>query len=124
MIRGPSHKHGGPSEIQYIWVRKGEGLGNGQSYGLDVDLRFFCGVDCLGSMALNEVMPHMLGGRGSWAIDDGNEIMISHPNEMTSTTTPMTRASACVPKLRGVNEILDPQCGEVQHQVWPRNHLY
>jgi hypothetical protein len=90
---------------------------NGQSYGLDVDIRFFCGVDFLGSMALNEVMPHMLGGRGSWAIDDGNQVMISHPNETISTTTPMTRASARVPKLRGVNEILDPQCGEVQHQV-------
>jgi hypothetical protein len=39
--------------------------------------------------------------------------MISHLNEMISTTTLVTRANVCVPKLRGVNEILDPQCGEV-----------
>jgi hypothetical protein len=50
-------------------------------------------------MALDEVMPHMLGDHGSWAIYDGNQVMISHPNEIISTTTPMIRASVCVPKL-------------------------
>jgi hypothetical protein len=32
---------------------------NGQSYGPNVDLRFFCGIGILGSMALDEAMPHM-----------------------------------------------------------------
>jgi hypothetical protein len=48
-------------------------------------------------------------------LDDGNQVMTSHPNEMNSTTTLVTRVSARVPKLRGANEILDPQHGEVQH---------
>jgi hypothetical protein len=97
--------------------RKAKDWENGQSYGLDIDPRFFCGIDFLGSVALDEVMPHMLRDHGSWAIDDGNQIMISHPNKMNSTTTSVTRVSARVPKLRGANEILDPQRGEVQHQV-------
>jgi len=43
---------------------------------------------------------------------DGNHVMV--PNEMISTTTPMTRANMRVPKPQGVDERLDPQCGEVQ----------
>jgi hypothetical protein len=45
---------------------------NGQSYGLDVNSGFFSGVYFLRSVALNEVMPHMLKNHGSWTIDDGN----------------------------------------------------
>lgn len=50
---------------------------NGQSYGLNANLRFFCGVGFLGLVAPNEVMPHMLRHHGSWAIDDGNQVIIS-----------------------------------------------
>jgi len=49
-------------------------------------------------MALNEVMPHMLRNHGSWTTNDGNQVMISHFNEMISTTTLMTKVSARVPK--------------------------
>jgi hypothetical protein len=36
-----------------------------QSYGLDVNSRFFCGVSFSRLVVPNEVMPHMLGNRGS-----------------------------------------------------------
>jgi hypothetical protein len=71
---------------------------NGQSYGLDANSGFFSGTYFLRSMALNEVMPHMLRDHGSWTIDGGNQIMISHFNEMISTTTLVTKVSVHVPK--------------------------
>jgi hypothetical protein len=46
-----------------------------------VDQGFFCGVGFLGSMAPNEMMPHMLKDHESWAIDDGNHVMVPNPNE-------------------------------------------
>jgi hypothetical protein len=45
---------------------------DGQSYGLDVDLGFFCEAKFLGLVALDEIMPHMLENHGSWAMNDGN----------------------------------------------------
>jgi hypothetical protein len=36
-----------------------------QSYGLDVNSRFFCGVSFSRLVVPNEVMPHMSGNRGS-----------------------------------------------------------
>ncbi len=51
---------------------------DGQSYGLDFDLRLFGGVGFLGSMALGESMPYMLGDHGLWVVDDGNHVMVSN----------------------------------------------
>jgi hypothetical protein len=48
---------------------------------------------------------HILG-----LTDDGNPVMVS-------MVTPVTRASSCVPKPRGVDEMLDLQRGEAKHQV-------
>jgi len=36
---------------------------------------------------------------------------------MVSMIAPMTRASSCVPKPQGVDEMLDLQRGEAKHQV-------
>jgi len=44
-------------------------------------------------VAPNEAMPHM-----SWAIDDGNHVMVLNPNEMISTIALMIRTSAWVLK--------------------------
>jgi hypothetical protein len=57
MVGGPNHKHGGLSEIYYIWLAKIKDRKYGQSYGLDVDPRLFCGVGFSGSMAQGESMP-------------------------------------------------------------------
>ncbi len=43
--------------------------------------------------------------------------MVPNPNEMISTTTPMTMASTQVLEPRGAIERLNLQRGEVQHQV-------
>ncbi len=66
-------------------------------------------------MAPNEKMPHMSRDHESWATDDGNNVMVPNPNEMISTTTPVTRVSTQVLKPRGVDENLDLQSGEVQY---------
>jgi hypothetical protein len=38
-------------------------------------------------MAPNEMMPHMSKDHESWAIDDGNHVMVPNFNEMISITT-------------------------------------
>jgi hypothetical protein len=38
---------------------------DGQSYGSNVNSRFFCGIDFSRLVVPNEVMPHMLRNRGS-----------------------------------------------------------
>jgi hypothetical protein len=40
------------------------------------------------------MMPHMSRDHESWVANDENHVMVPNPNEMISTTTPMTRASA------------------------------
>jgi hypothetical protein len=46
-------------------------------------------------MPPNDTMPHMLKNYESWVIlDDGNHVMVPNLNEMISTVTPVTRASA------------------------------
>ncbi len=62
---------------------------NGQSYGSNVGPRFFCGVNFLGLVALDETM--------------------------ISITTTMIKVNAQMPKPWNVDEILDLQRGEVQH---------
>jgi hypothetical protein len=66
---------------------------DGQSYGPNVDLRFFCGVDFLGSMAPDEAMPHMSRDHESCAVNDGNHVMVPNFSEMISTVSPLIRAS-------------------------------
>jgi hypothetical protein len=88
-----------------------------QSYGLNADQGFFCGIGFSRLVAPNEMMLHMSKGHESWAIDDGNHVMVPNLNEMISTIAPMIKASTRVPKPRGVDERLDTQCGETQHQV-------
>jgi hypothetical protein len=36
--------------------------------------------------------------RESWAVDDGNHVMVSNPNEMISIAAPVTRTNMRVPK--------------------------
>jgi hypothetical protein len=86
-----------------------------QSYGLDADQRFFCGAGFLGSMAPNEMMPHMLRDHESWATDDGNHVMVPNLSEMISTVALVTITSTQMPKPRNFNERLDHQHGEAQH---------
>jgi hypothetical protein len=69
---------------------------DGQSYGSNDNLRLFCGVSFPRSMAPYEIMPHMSKYHESWAIDNGNHVMVPNPNEMISIAAPMTRASARV----------------------------
>ncbi len=58
-----------------------------QSYGLDADQGFFCGTGFSRLMAPNEMMPHMSKDHESWAIDDGNHVMVPNFNEMISIIT-------------------------------------
>jgi hypothetical protein len=44
---------------------------DGQSYGSNVNLGFFCGTKFLKSMAPNEMMPHMSKDHESWVANDG-----------------------------------------------------
>jgi hypothetical protein len=60
-------------------------------------------------------MPHMTRDHESWAIDDGNHVMVPNLSEMISITTPMTRLNTWVLKPQGVNERLDLQTCEAQH---------
>jgi len=84
-----------------------------QSYGLDADQGLFCEVGFSGSMASNETMPHMSRDHESWIASDGNHVMVLNPSEMIFTIAPMTRFSVWVPKPQGVDDILEPQHGEV-----------
>ncbi len=47
-------------------------------------------------VALNEMMPHMSRDHDSWAVDDGNRVMVPNPSEMISTTALMTRVNTWV----------------------------
>jgi hypothetical protein len=75
-----------------------------QSYRLDADQGFFCGVGFLGSMAPNEMMSHMSRDHESWAANDGNHVMVPNPSEMISTVALVIRASMRVPESQGANE--------------------
>ncbi len=77
--------------------RKAKDQEDGQSYGSNVDPRFFCGVGFSGSIALDEMMPHMSKDHELWVANDGNHVMTPNPSEMISTIAPMTRANARVP---------------------------
>ncbi len=82
---------------------------DGQSYGLNVDLGFFCGVGFSRLVTPNEMMPHMLKNHESWwVVDDGNHAMVPNFSEMISI-------NAQVPETTSVDERLDPQLGEIQH---------
>jgi hypothetical protein len=72
--------------------RKAKGWEDDQSYGLDANQGFFCGVGFLGSMAQDEIMPHMLRDHESWVTYDGNHVKIPNPNEMISMATLVMRA--------------------------------
>ncbi len=80
---------------------------NDQSYGLNVDQRFFCGAGFSRLVAPNEMMPRMSRDHESWATNDGNHVMVPNLNEMISTFAPMTRANMQVPKPRSADERLD-----------------
>jgi len=64
---------------------------DGQSYGSNVDLRFFCGANFSKSMAPNEMMRHMSRDHESWVTNDRNHVMVPNPNEMIFIATPVTR---------------------------------
>jgi hypothetical protein len=66
--------------------RKAKDQKDGQSYGSDVDLRFFCGVNFSRLVAPNETMPHMPRDHEPWAIDDGNHVMVPKLNDIISKT--------------------------------------
>jgi hypothetical protein len=108
------------AQVKSIAFRPGKAKDqeDGQSYGLNVDLWFFCGVGFSRLVALDEMMPHMLKDHESWwAVDDGNHVMIPNLSEMTSINAPTTQASAQVLEPRGVDERLDLQLGDIQHCV-------
>jgi hypothetical protein len=50
--------------------KKAKDQKNGQSYGLNVYPRFFCGASFSKSMALGEMMPHMSRDHESWLAND------------------------------------------------------
>jgi hypothetical protein len=64
---------------------------DGQSYGSNVDLRFFCGVSFSKSMAPSEMMRHMSKDHESWVTNDGNHVMVPNPNEMISIAALVTK---------------------------------
>jgi len=97
--------------------RKAKDQKDGQSYGLDVGLGFFCGVDFLSLVALAETISHMSKDHESWVVDDGNHFMVPSFHEMISKTTSMIRIKERMLEPQGVVERLDLQCGEVQCQV-------
>ncbi len=94
--------------------RKAKDREDGQSYGLDVSLRFFSEIDFQGLMALDEMISHMSKDRESWVVDDGNHFMVPSLSEMISTTTSMIRISAPMLEPQGVVERLNLQHGEVE----------
>jgi hypothetical protein len=53
-------------------------------------IKKICGASFWGSMALNEMMPHMSRDHESFVIDDGNHVMGRNPNEMISTIALVT----------------------------------
>ncbi len=65
-------------------------------------------------MALDEIMPHMLGNHGSWSTDDGNHVMVSNLNEMISIAIPVTRVNDHVLEPQGGDEKLNLQRDEIQ----------
>jgi hypothetical protein len=65
---------------------------DGQSYGLDANQGFFCGVGFSRSVAPNETMPHMLKDHESWVIDDENHVKVPNLNEMITMATLVIRA--------------------------------
>jgi hypothetical protein len=79
-------------------LRKAKDREDDQSYGSNVDQRFFHVANFSISVALNEMMPHVLKDHESWATDDGSHVMVLNPNEMISTTALMTKASTWVLK--------------------------
>ncbi len=78
--------------------RKAKDREDGQSYGLDVGLGFFCGVDFFLLVALDEMISHVSKDHESWVIEDGNHFMVLSPSEMISTTTLVIRISARMPE--------------------------
>jgi hypothetical protein len=79
--------------------RKVKDWEDGQSYGLNVDLGFFCGVGFSRLVASNEMMPHMPKDHESWwVVDDGNHVMVPNLSEMISINALVTRVSAQVPE--------------------------
>ncbi len=65
-------------------------------------------------MALDNVMPHMLGDYGSWVANDGNNVVVSNPSEMIPIVAPMIKVNGHVLEPQNVDEKLDLQCGEAQ----------
>jgi hypothetical protein len=63
------------------------------------------------------MMPYMSKDHESWTTNDGNHVMVPNPSEMISIIALVTRVSTQMPEPRGVDERLDPWCGEAQHQV-------
>jgi hypothetical protein len=54
---------------------------NGQSYGLDVDPKFFYDIGFSILMAQDEILPHMSTDHGPWVVDDENHVMVSNHNK-------------------------------------------
>jgi len=69
---------------------------NDQSYGLNVDQIFFCGIGFSRLVAPNGMMTRMSKDHESWVEDDGNHVMVSNPSEMISTITLVTRTNMWV----------------------------
>jgi len=76
--------------------RKANDREDGQSYGSNADPRLFCGINFSQSVIPFETMPHMSKDYESWAIGNGNHVMVPNLNEIISTIAPMTRVSAQV----------------------------
>ncbi len=65
----------------------------------------------------NKIMLHVLGNQGSCGTCGGNKVGVSSPIKMFSIIALMARTNAWTLKLQGVNERLNFQCGETQHQI-------
>jgi hypothetical protein len=82
-------------------------------FNLDVDLRYFCEIEILNPLFSYEVMSNILGDHLFYVII-GNHIRGSNLVETLSINIIVTRMNVQTSKPWGVDERLNPQCGEVQ----------
>ncbi len=88
--------------------RKANDRKDGQSYGSNVNLGFFCGVSLSQLVAPYETMLHISKDYESCVIDNGNHVMVPNRSEMISTSALVAKANGQVLEPRGVDERLDP----------------
>jgi hypothetical protein len=63
-------------------------------------------------MTLYDTVPHLSKVHKSWVANDGKHVMVPNLNEVNSTTPLVTKANVRVLEPQGVDEKLDPHCGE------------